>query len=160
MKIGFYPGSFNPWHDGHSDVLAKALKVFDRVVILQLTNPEKTGPTKPLEIPNFQSGIEIIQRKNTFLFIVIGNYVLGHALENHQYAIIRGLRTGQDLEYEKVQQYTNEDLGMKIPTVYFLADRNLTHVSSSVIRAIDKFQAEEEKRRKDEQQQLSEMGDN
>lgn len=39
--IGVYPGSFNPWHEGHEDVLNKALKVFDKVIILIGYNPDK-----------------------------------------------------------------------------------------------------------------------
>ena len=54
-------------------------------------------------------------------------------------AIIKGLRNSADFEYEKIQQYWNEDLGMKIPTIYIISNRNLTHISSSAIRAIEKI---------------------
>jgi pantetheine-phosphate adenylyltransferase len=137
MKIGFYPGSFNPWHDGHEDILEKALKLFDKIVILQLTNPEK-GVAKEIDpAPSLMKRVEIYVRPNTFLTNVVGTYVLGRSKD--EYAIIRGLRNGNDLEYEKVQQYWNEDLGMKIPTVYFVSDRKLLHISSSAIRMIDKL---------------------
>lgn len=140
MKIGFYPGSFNPWHDGHDDVLQKALKVFDKIVILQLTNPDKPVPDDIMKYRKPDARTEVLRRENQLLTIVIGNYLLGMDLKDkNQYAIIRGLRNGQDLEYEKVQQYWNEDLGVLMPFVYFIADRKLTHVSSSAIRTIEKF---------------------
>ena len=46
MKLGIYPGSFNPFHEGHEDVLKKALQVFDKVVILQYNNEVKKPHTK------------------------------------------------------------------------------------------------------------------
>ena len=42
MSIGLYPGSFNPWHIGHQDVLDKACKVFDMVFVLVCESPEKS----------------------------------------------------------------------------------------------------------------------
>jgi phosphopantetheine adenylyltransferase len=53
--------------------------------------------------------------------------------------VIRGLRNGSDLQYETNQQYWNEDLGISVPTVYFICDRNLGHISSSAIRQIATF---------------------
>ncbi len=53
-------------------------------------------------------------------------------------AVIRGIRNGQDLEYERTQQYWNEDLGIRVPTVCFITDRKLVHISSSAIRAVEK----------------------
>jgi pantetheine-phosphate adenylyltransferase len=139
VKIGFYPGSFNPWHAGHEDILEKALKVFDKIIILVLTNPEKGIEGKVNPVPTLRDRVENLVLPNTFLTNIVGTYVLGHTHENHQYAIIRGLRNGNDLEYEKVQQFWNEDLGMKIPTVYFVSDRKLLHISSSAIRMVNKL---------------------
>ena len=41
MKIAIFPGSFNPWHQGHEDVLKKSLQVFDKVILVQMQNPDK-----------------------------------------------------------------------------------------------------------------------
>ena len=54
-------------------------------------------------------------------------------------AVIRGLRDANDFEFEKKQQYWNEDLGILIPTLYIICDRKLSHISSSAIRQIEKF---------------------
>ena len=43
-KVAIYPGSFNPWHKGHEDILKKALKIFDKVLVLQGRNPLKPAP--------------------------------------------------------------------------------------------------------------------
>jgi phosphopantetheine adenylyltransferase len=55
-------------------------------------------------------------------------------------AVVRGLRNGQDLESERVQQYWNEDLGLTVPTMFILSSRELVHISSSAIRNVQKFQ--------------------
>jgi len=136
MKIGVYAGSFNPWHDGHRDVLAKALKVFDKVIIAVGTNPEKTtsaaGPAASLSIE---------YANNPQVDVQIFNGLLVHFVKQvNATALIRGLRNGTtDFEYEKVQQYFNEDLGITVPTVCFISDRKLVHISSSAIRAMEKL---------------------
>lgn len=128
MKIALYPGSFNPWHDGHDDVLQKALKVFDKVIVLQGHNPAKIE----VKDKNFLSAIAKYGDK------VEGGFFKGllvDSLGDFPFcAIIRGLRNGHDLQYEMNNQYWNEDLGCVLPFVYFLCDRKHSHISSSALR--------------------------
>lgn len=131
--IGLYSGSFNPWHKGHEDVVQKALKIFDKVIIA--TGYNKNKKDIPQEIP------EEIQKKLKFNFPGAINFIsYSDLLVNLIYrmhdidAIIKGLRNQNDFQYEMIQQYWNEDLGLKIPIIYFIADRKLTHISSSAIR--------------------------
>jgi phosphopantetheine adenylyltransferase len=105
IRKAIYPGSFNPWHAGHQDILDKAKKVFDQV--------------------------DIVTYGKDFTCL------LSLYLKDKDYcAIVRGLRSGYDLQYEQNQQYWYEDLGITIPVVYFITDRKLGHISSSAIRAI------------------------
>ena len=134
MKIAIYPGSFNPWHEGHTDVLSKACQVFDKVVIAQGINPEKELIDRnriPTEVlAKFHPQVSTAAFKTLFADFLKGKDFC---------AIIKGLRNIQDFEYEKIQQYWNEDLGQTIPTFYVISDRKLTHISSSAIRMIDKI---------------------
>ncbi len=131
MKVAVYPGSFNPWHEGHQDILNKALKVFDKVIVARGINPEK-DKHGPLE--NYSHNERIVHVEfNSLLTDFINNY------PEPITAVIRGLRNGQDFEFEKTQQYWNEDLGLLVPTVYFITDRKLTHMSSTAVRIIDSF---------------------
>jgi len=142
MKHGLYPGSFNPWHEGHTDILNKALKVFDFVTVLHCYNPDKIELTK--KGGHLLTVEEVLKYKITDMFKQIRvdshpgllvDYIKSYPAD----ALIRGLRNSQDFEYEKVQQYWNEDLGLAIPTIYFVADRKLVHMSSSAIRMLEKF---------------------
>lgn len=131
MKTAIFPGSFNPWHEGHQEVLNKALQIFDKVIIAQGYNPEKCPP---ITLESIFNSSQISYRQYSGLLVDFINRQ--PELIN---AVIKGLRNSQDLEYEKIQQYWNEDLGINIPTFYIISDRNLTHISSSAIRATEQF---------------------
>jgi pantetheine-phosphate adenylyltransferase len=141
MKTAIYPGSFNPWHDGHTDILDKALQVFDKVVIAIGQNPDK--PT--LDLYSAAARIpENIQAYPDIELVTFDGLLINYILENPINTIVRGLRHGKDLEDERLQQYWNEDLAKKSgiylpPTVYFVADRHLVHVSSTAVRVVDKL---------------------
>lgn len=137
MSIGIYPGSFNPWHRGHEDILEKAVKVFDKVIIATGYNPDK--PDVPHEISEEIETKLKKEFKGKVNFISFPRSLMEIAEQVEATAVIRGLRNGNDLQYEMNQQYWNEDVGMEIPFVYFIADRTLGHVSSSAIRAVDKL---------------------
>lgn len=155
MKIGVYPGSFNPFHVGHFDVLQKASKLFDKIIILK-----KTNETTLIQMGNNYeqiSGEKIIYNDPNSVFI---NSTLGKTkivfhsfnclfykrikeleeLHGEFSGVIRGLRNGNDLQYEMNLQYTNEDLGINVPFVYFITDRKISHISSSTIREINSFE--------------------
>jgi pantetheine-phosphate adenylyltransferase len=140
-RIALYPGSFNPWHQGHGDIYQKALKVFDKVIIGVGINPEKIPSTGSLTWwkaeCDYPSDAEVVPFKGLLV-----NYINDYNRKNEDapiMAIIRGLRSGYDLQYEQNMQYWNEDLGLEIPTVYFITDRMLGHISSSSIRSWGAF---------------------
>ena len=126
-----YPGSFNPWHAGHQDILDKALKIFDKVIILQGHNTSKSD----VKSGAFMEIAALYPGKVECGFF---NGLLVRAIEKNECsAIIRGLRSGYDLEYETNNQYWNEDLGCETPFIYFICDRRFSHISSSAIRELE-----------------------
>jgi pantetheine-phosphate adenylyltransferase len=139
MRVGIYPGSFNPWHKGHEDVLKKALEVFDRVDIIEMQNPDKeTNIVSECERLANQERLKI--KYNNIRYIPTTDSTLKMIVDKiGPHGIIRGLRNGHDLQYEMNQQYWNEDVGIKVPFVYFITDRALSHVSSSAIRSVNKL---------------------
>lgn len=137
MKIAVYPGSFNPWHEGHDDILAKALEVFDEIIIAQGVNPDK----KISERTRLPVAIKV-KYGNRVTFAAFTTLLSEFVKSTEAIAIVRGLRNSQDLEFERTQQYWNEDLGIKMPTVCFITDRKLTHISSTAIRTVKQFKGD------------------
>lgn len=142
MKIGIYPGTFNPWHQGHSNILQKALESFDKIIIAPGINTEKgERGTDLTELEKqFASMIEFgqikVQHYNGFLYKFVDDLKKSKKYGDAKFVIVRGLRDGYDLAYERSVQYWNEDLGLAEPVALFICDRQYGHISSSAIRAI------------------------
>lgn len=144
VKIGLYPGSFNPWHVGHQDILNKSLKIFDEVVVLACSNPEKNNSPEVVQARSRELKASLSEYKKVAVHSwsgTIKSYLYQMREKNSVIfdGFIRGLRNGQDLEYEIAQMCLHEDTGMDLPFICFLTDRKYSHVSSSAIRALDKL---------------------
>lgn len=138
MRTGLYMGSFNPWHVGHDDILNKALKVFDKVIVLMCQNPEKAS-NEFIGKLYIEQAPKIHQlRQNVEVELWTGT-IIDYIKNKDITAMIRGLRNGMDLEYEIAQMGLHEDTGNHLPYVCFLTDRKYGHVSSSAVRALDKL---------------------
>ena len=146
-RIGMFAGSFNPWHTGHFDILEKALKVFDTIIVAHGNNSDKIETERYTnwdytrdQISGSPFGLRVEFLEFSGLLVdAIKDYNKSN-INMEITAVIRGLRNGNYLQYEMNQQYWNEDLGLKIPVVYFITDRTLSHISSSAIRGIERVQ--------------------
>lgn len=152
MKVAVYPGSFNPWHKGHQDILTKALECFDFVVVTKMFNPEKHQDndlaleelkklTKQVFagcMPSEKRRVKVTGDARTLKELLDERFYI-HGKKFEACAVVRGLRNGNDLQYEMNQQYWNEDVGVAQAFVYFITDRSLGHVSSSSIRMVNKL---------------------
>ena len=137
MKIAVYPGSFDPATNGHIDVIERALKLFDRVIVAVGDNPEKkllfttkermemlgesTKGLKNLEIDSF-SGllIDYVKQKNSKI-------------------IIRGLRAVSDFEFEFQRALMNRVVDDKIETVFIMTKEHYVYLNSSIIKEMAMF---------------------
>ena len=128
------PGSFDPLHHGHVEVIARAANLFDEVVVAVSVNPAKTYRF-PME-----QRIEMIESTFASLAGVVvkpmGTGLLAEfCRENGANAIVKGLRNGTDLEYEQPMATMNHHL-TGIETVFLAADSRYTHLSSSLIKEV------------------------
>lgn len=146
-----YPGSFNPFHVGHADVLIQAMEIFDQVIICQMLNPEKSRPD-PLQINNVMDAYaEVISdmgvpnstpgfpSSRIKIEIVENDLMVNVAKKLDCQAVIRGLRNSHDLQYEMDLLAWNRQLGLKIPCPMFLANPRYAHISSSGLRSLAKI---------------------
>lgn len=128
------PGSFDPLHHGHVEVIARAANLFDEVVVAVSVNPAKTYRF-PME-----QRIEMIESTFASLAGVVvkpmGTGLLAEfCREVGANAIVKGLRNGTDLEYEQPMATMNHHL-TGIETVFLAADSRYTHLSSSLIKEV------------------------
>lgn len=130
-KMGFYAGSFKPFHVGHYDIVLQARAVFDEVVVAQGDNPEK----KQVQSYEFPLALRNIARCFTFGGLLITALSLWG--KNYDVTLVRGLRTVVDLTEE--QNFIAFLRGMKpdIKVAYFLCRPEFQHVSSSRLRALE-----------------------
>ncbi len=129
-----YPGTFDPVTRGHEDLVRRATKLFDEVVVAIATNPDKT-PLFSLE--------ERVALTSDVLKDLPGVSVTGYegltvdfARERGLSAIIRGLRAVSDFEYEFQLATMNRHLTDQVETVFLTPTENYTFVSSSLVREI------------------------
>ena len=142
MKIlAIYPGSFNPFHKGHLNIVEKSEKIFGEgnVLIAIGTNPQKVIIEDP-----FTRAKEIQQKTgrpvevyNTFLHELVDK----KESEGYKVVIVRGLRNGDDLAYEDNQLKFIKDFKDDIDVVFFRCDEEFQHISSSAIRSLQSFRS-------------------
>ena len=141
QKIAVYPGSFNPVHPGHIDIMRQAAQVFDEVRVLVACNPQKSylvqldrrysfidGLLSPYYLEDWRGRIVIDSTGGSLV-----NYCQEHKIDT----VIRGVRNGMDLEYEKTQGLYNRLLMPKnsqLNYVFFTVPADLEQFSSTSIR--------------------------
>ena len=133
-KTAIYPGSFDPITLGHLDVIDRAVKIFDKVVLTVATHRDKS-PLFDLE-----ERIDMIREStNNFEKVEVTSYeglIVNFAEEKEAVALIRGLRFVSDIEFEFQLAWMNRNLNAEIITVFLMTDARYTHLNSSIIREV------------------------
>jgi cytidyltransferase-like protein len=150
-KLGIFPGSFDEMHVGHFDVLEQSEKLFGNgnVILALGCNPDKVNGDIEVYKQRQEQRAKVLSktigRQVMPYFMFLDEFILQKEKEGYDVFLIRGLRNGQDLAYEDNQIRFIEDflnfleVEYKLKTIFFRCSPNFDHVSSSAIRAIDKF---------------------
>ncbi|MBQ6863424.1 MAG: pantetheine-phosphate adenylyltransferase [Clostridia bacterium] len=139
MKTAICPGSFDPVTLGHIDVITRAAKVFDKVIVTVLYNAKKrnTGLFEPLE------RVELIRKSVSHLPNVEVDFYDGlladYAMKKNAVAIVKGLRAVSDYEDEFQQALTNKRLAPQIDTMFFVTNSEYMFLSSSLVREVCRY---------------------
>ena len=136
-RIALYPGTFDPITNGHLDIIKRASKLFDEVIVAVADSKEK----KPMF--NLEERIELVNKAiSDFETVrVVGFDILTVDLAASLEAkiLIRGLRAVSDFEYELQLGYLNHSLDAEIETVYLMPSLKHAFISSSIVRNLLKF---------------------
>jgi pantetheine-phosphate adenylyltransferase len=132
-KIAIYPGTFDPFHNGHLEIIHRALGTFDSVIVALGLNPEKqtlfTIEERMDMIRNSVNGDPRIDCEH------FEGLLVRYAERKKARAIIRGLRAVSDFEYEFQLALMNRKLSRKIETFFLMTAHRYLYVSSRIIKA-------------------------
>lgn len=136
MTKVLYPGSFDPITKGHMNIVEQASDLFDEVIIAVMQNPLKKSGLFTLE-ERTEIIKELYQRMNNVKVISASGAAVDVALLNECKAIIRGLRSLSDYDYEvQLQQMNKEISNNKVNTICLFADKEYQFVSSSMVKEV------------------------
>ena len=139
MRVGLYPGTFDPITNGHLDIIGRAVKLVDKLVIGVAINRAK-GPLFSLE-----ERVEMVLAEARPLAAAKGVEIVALPFENllmhfaqsvGAHVIIRGLRAVADFEYEFQMTAMNQQLNREIETVFLMADPRHQAVASRLVKEI------------------------
>jgi len=131
MKIAVYPGSFSPITNGHIDILERALKAFDKIIILVAINPNKKYLFSVEE--RMEMIKEAVKNYDGVEVDSIEGLTVEYARKHNAKHIVRGLRAVTDFEYEFQLAATNHFIDPEIDSVFFMSNDDKTFISSSTI---------------------------
>ncbi|HHV61918.1 MAG TPA: pantetheine-phosphate adenylyltransferase [Firmicutes bacterium] len=134
MAIAVYPGSFDPVTCGHLDIIERASRMFDLVIVAVLRNPSK----KPLF--TVEERVDMLQSAVCHLSNVrvdhFGGLLVDYARRQGATAIIKGLRAVSDFEYEFQMASVNRKLDPTIETLFMMTSNEYAFLSSSVVKEV------------------------
>jgi len=134
MTVAVYPGSFDPVHNGHVDLIERAARVFDQVIVAVARNAEK------VELFSVPARIEMLQQATKHLpNVTVDAYeglTVAYASGRNARILVKGLRAAGDLEYEVRQAAMNQRLAPEIETVFLATAPAYSFLSSTLIREV------------------------
>ena len=137
MRIALCPGSYDPVSLGHLNIIERSARLFDKVIVVVMINPEKNCVFTPKErvsmirkvvknIPN----VEVDSHSG-----LVANY----ARERGASTLIKGLRAVTDFEYEFQMALINKKLNPELETMFITTDASFMYLSSSAVREVARF---------------------
>jgi pantetheine-phosphate adenylyltransferase len=137
MRIGLYPGTFDPITNGHLDIIGRAVKLVDKLVIGVAINRDK-GPLFSLEerVDMVMSETAHLRGQAEIVAVPFENLLMHFAESVDATVIVRGLRAVADFEYEFQMTAMNQQLNRNIDTVFLMADPRHQAVASRLVKEI------------------------
>ena len=135
MKTAVYPGTFNPITNGHADLVERAARLFDRIIVAVVDANLKTANSLPVET-RLALAREVLGHLQNVEVRSFDNLLTQFVEECGANIILRGLRTVADFEYEFQLVGMNRVLAPQIETVFLAPAEHLSYISSTLVREI------------------------
>lgn len=132
MRLAVYPGSFDPVTNGHIDILEKTSRIFDKIIVAVVHNVSKKA------LFTLDERVQLIRESTKHLNNIevecFSGLLANYLRDREACAIIRGLRTVADFEYEMHMAMINKRLIRDVDTIFIMSDSSNIFVSSSIIK--------------------------
>lgn len=135
IRVGVYPGTFDPVTLGHMDIIRRGATLVDRLVIGITTNPSKS-PMFSVEERLAMLRREVAGIASDITVVTFDSLLMDFAEREGATIIVRGLRAVADFEYEYQMAGMNQQLNAKIETVFLMADVALQPIASRLVKEI------------------------
>lgn len=133
-RIAIYPGSFDPFTNGHLNIINRAMRVFDGIIVSVAHNVSKKT------IFTIDERVELIEqifRDSPQVSVdSFHGLLVEYARKKGTNVLLRGMRSVSDFEYEMQMAIANKTLNPELETVFMVTDSSFTHISSSLIKEI------------------------
>ncbi len=137
LRIGIYPGTFDPITNGHIDIIKRSAVLFDKVIVAVTTNPVKTPLFRIDErIEMIKSSVKIMNNVEVDSF---DDLLVNYAMRKKATAIIRGLRATSDFEFEFQMALVNRKLSRELVTVFLMPNEKYTYLNSTIVKEVASF---------------------
>jgi len=136
-RTALYPGSFDPWTNGHLDILSRAVKMFDKIIVTVAVNNKKNAVfTGEERIELIKDSIKQYNWSNQVEIVQFTGLLIDLARSKNVNVLLRGVRQISDFEYEFRMALTNRRLAPEIDTVFLMPDEQLTFISATIVKEI------------------------
>lgn len=137
-RIGVYPGTFDPFTNGHLDLVTRSRSLFDQVIIAIAANLDKRPLFSAKE--RLEMVQEAIQPLTHVTVEIFEGLLVNFARARHAQSIIRGLRAVSDFEYELQIALMNRKLDGHIETIFLMPSEEYTYLTSTIVKAVARHQ--------------------
>lgn len=135
MRTAVYAGSFDPPTNGHIWMIEKGLEMFDRLIVAIGTNPSKSYSFTVEERLDLL-GASTANSDRLAIAHFDNRYLVDYARKMGAEYVLRGIRSPNDYEYERVMRHINSDMAPEITTVFLMPPRDIAELSSNMIKGL------------------------
>ena len=134
MRVGIYPGSFDPITLGHIDIIERSARIFDKLIVAVLRNNEKKSLFTVDD--RIEMILDAVKEYKNVEVIHFDGLTIEFAKKYNAECIVRGLRAVTDFEYELQLAQINKQLDKKLETIFLTTNIMYSYLSSSVVKEI------------------------